>query len=824
MTAPPRQGFIRAVLGPTNTGKTHLAIERMLAHRDGIIGLPLRLLAREIYDRVVREKGAAAAALVTGEEKIAPDTARYFISTVEAMPLDRRAEFLAVDEIQLARDHDRGHVFTDRILRARGSSETMLLGSDAMRPMIRRLLPDAEIIRRERLSTLSYAGPKKLTKLPKRTAIVAFSAEEVYAIAELIRRQRGGAAIVMGALSPRTRNAQVALYQSGEVDFLIATDAIGMGLNMDVDHVAFASAAKFDGRRNRPLRADEVAQIAGRAGRFQNDGAFGETGDCRPLEPEIVHRVESHDFEPIEAVEWRNDVLEFASVAALLQSLQMPPDRPGLMRVQGAEDEETLKRVMLDDELMDRVASPASVRRLWEACQIPDFRRATIEEHARFVGRVAGDLLSVNGRIPEDWAAKEIAKLDRVEGDLDVLQARIAHMRTWAYIANRADWIADAGAWRERARAIEDRLSDALHELLTQRFIDRRTSALLRGLKREDALSADVSADGEVAVEGHHVGRLDGFVFIPDPAALGLEGRAVRNAALRALGPEIERRLRALARTEHDFELAPDGTILWRGAAVAMLKAGANSLLKPRLELIGAEGAAETSRRAAVVRMEAWLQEAVETHLRPLLGLSDATRLGPAARGLAYQLLEAGGALTRAEAAAALGALPAEDRAALAQLGVKIGRVAVHAPSLLKRRSAALWSILFGRAHGVTPFLPPGGAISAQAGIDARAAAAAGFIPLGPALVRIDRIEKAAAALAAKSPPTEAELARLLGRPERELAAILRAGGFRQVRQKGSEGAVEALRWRLVAQRPRIEAPARDTPFAALAELRKVQP
>ena len=446
MTRPTTRGDDRivAVLGPTNTGKTHLAIERMLAHGSGMIGLPLRLLAREVYDKVVRQKGPRAAALVTGEEKIVPEGARYFVCTVEAMPLERPVDFLAVDEIQLATDPDRGHIFTHRILHARGQSETMLLGADTMRPLIRRLLPHAEIVRRERLSTLTYAGPRKLTKLPKRTAIVAFSAEEVYAIAELIRRQRGGAAVVMGALSPRTRNAQVGLYQSGEVDFLVATDAIGMGLNMDVDHVAFASRAKFDGRRNRVLRPDEVAQIAGRAGRFKDDGTFGETGDCPPFDEETILRVQSHEFEPHVSVEWRSPDLDFGSVTKLIRSLEAPPTEPGLLRVRGAVDEAALKGVAADADLMDRITRRADVARLWDVCQTPDFRKSTPDEHARLVGEFANFLLGPTQRIPQDMIAREMKHLDRTTGDIDALQARLAHIRTWTYAANRPDWMRNA--------------------------------------------------------------------------------------------------------------------------------------------------------------------------------------------------------------------------------------------------------------------------------------------------------------------------------------------------------------------------------------------
>ncbi|HRE45775.1 MAG TPA: helicase-related protein, partial [Terricaulis sp.] len=522
-------------------------------------------------------------ALITGEEKIVPESARYFICTVEAMPLDRVVEFVAIDEIQVARDPDRGHVFTERLLHARGYHETMLMGSDTMRPMIRALLPGAEIIRRERMSTLSYVGPRKITKLPKRSAVVAFSAEEVYAIAELLRRHRGGAAVVMGALSPRTRNAQVALYQSGEVDFLVATDAIGMGLNMDVDHVAFASRRKFDGHGWRDLRADEMAQIAGRAGRFTRDGAFGETGECAPFDEEIVERVEGHAFEPVQALQWRNPELDFQSVPALIASLEKAPERRALQRVRGADDEMVLKRLTEEFETIDLARGPSMVRRLWEACQLPDFRKSSPEDHARLAGRIAHHILSKQGRIPREWIGAEMEKLESANGDLDVLQQRLAHVRTWTFAANRADWLADAEHWRERTRAVEDKLSDALHEALTQRFIDRRTSALLKGLKREDAMLAGVSEEGEVTVEGHFVGRLEGLEFKPDPrAGSDLEGRAVRNAALRALRPELSRRLARIATAEEAaFTLARDGRVRFDGAVIAKLAHGA-PLLKPR--------------------------------------------------------------------------------------------------------------------------------------------------------------------------------------------------------------------------------------------------
>ena len=467
MARPGHPGRVVAVLGPTNTGKTHFAIERMLAHRSGMIGLPLRLLAREVYDRVVALKGARAAALVTGEEKIVPADARYFVCTAEAMPLDLRPAFLAIDEIQLCADRERGHIFTDRLLHARGEDETLLLGAETMRGMVRRFIPEAEFLTRQRFSDLTYAGSKKLTRLPRRTAIVAFSAEDVYGIAELVRRQRGGAAVVLGALSPRTRNAQVALYQSGDVDFLVATDAIGMGLNMDVDHVAFAALEKFDGTGLRSLRADEAGQIAGRAGRHMNDGTFGVTGDCEPLDEELVARVEGHRYEAVKLLQYRNSQLDFHSLDGLLESLDRAAPAPGLIKARPATDVISLRVLAGQAEIRERVRAPAALRQLWEVCQIPDFRKLSLDDHLRLVGRIYAHLSGPEGRLPEDWLARQIARLDVVEGDVATLSGRLAQIRTWTYVVHRPDWVADPAHWQGKTRTIEDRLSDSLHERLT---------------------------------------------------------------------------------------------------------------------------------------------------------------------------------------------------------------------------------------------------------------------------------------------------------------------------------------------------------------------
>ncbi|HIP80197.1 MAG TPA: disulfide oxidoreductase, partial [Kiloniellaceae bacterium] len=504
---------ITAVLGPTNTGKTYLAIDRMLGHPSGMIGFPLRLLARENYDRIVQIKGAAKVALVTGEEKIVPPGARYFCCTVESMPVDRPVSFLAVDEIQLCADPERGHVFTDRLLHARGLAETMFLGAETIRPVLQALVPEAEYIGRPRFSTLTYTGPQKLTRLPPRSAVVAFSASEVYATAELIRRQRGGTAVVLGALSPRTRNAQVELFESGEVDYLVATDAIGMGLNLNLDHVAFAKLRKFDGRGQRRLTAPEVGQIAGRAGRHMNDGTFGTTTEIGPLPDSLVEAVENHSFDPLAFVSWRNVDLDFSDPLALLKSLDRKPPRRELLLAQEADDQIALATLAKQPEIAALATTPEAVALLWEVCQVPDFRKILSDHHAQLLAQIYLKLMGNEKRLPEAWVGAQLQRLERSDGDIDQLIARLAHIRTWTYITHRGDWLDDSDHWQERARAIEDSLSDALHERLTQRFVDRRAAFLVRRLRGDSDLIGAVRKNGEVVVEGEFVGRIAGFRF-----------------------------------------------------------------------------------------------------------------------------------------------------------------------------------------------------------------------------------------------------------------------------------------------------------------------
>jgi len=820
--APPR---VVAVLGPTNTGKTHLAVERMLGHASGMIGLPLRLLAREIYDRVAAARGARSVALITGEEKIVPPRAHYFVCTVEAMPLGREVEFLAVDEIQLCADPERGHVFTQRLLGARGRYETMLLGAPTMAPLVRRLLPGVEIATRERFSKLTYEGPKKITRLPRRTAVVAFSAAEVYAIAELIRRQRGGAAVVMGSLSPRTRNAQVALYQSGEVDFLVATDAIGMGLNMDLGHVAFAGLAKFDGKRTRPLYPQEIGQIAGRAGRFRRDGTFGVTGACEPMDDEVVRQVEEHRFEPVAAALWRNDRLDFASLAGLLRSLAEPAPREGLKASEEALDETTLRALAADPQVAGRARDRSALLRLWDACQTPDFRKTTLEDHARLARTLFEHLTGGEARIPDAWMAGQLKQVDRTDGEIDALSMRLANVRTLAYVANRPDWLADPAHWQGVTRALEDRLSDTLHEKLMARFIDRRTSALMRGLGQGEELLAGVAADGAVTVEGHFVGRLNGLAFEAERGATTLEAKALRAAVQRAVAPEIARRLGRLAAEPDDaFALTPDGLVLWRGEAAGAL--AGDRPFAPRVRLFGELGA-QAARERAQRRIEAFLAAEAGRRLPSLRRLEDAVASGALKglpRGLAYRLIEAGGALARTGLESELKSLSQGERRSLKSLGVRIGAFALYLPELAGPARDFASAFALAASPDWRPSPAQLSALPSPAP-SPRALALRGLVALFGRAVPISQLERLdellrGAARQGGGLLFSDQAREELGWSEADARAVLKALGFAPV------GRAPAQVWRRRAEpqrkraQPDAPAAASGSPFAALAALK----
>lgn len=802
---------VTAVLGPTNTGKTHLAIERMSAHSSGLIGLPLRLLAREVYNRLVERLGSELVALITGEEKIKPRNARYWVSTVEAMPRDLDVSFLAVDEIQIGADLERGHVFTDRILNRRGRDETLILGAATMRGIVERLLPGVSVVTRPRLSQLNFAGDRKITRQPRRTAIVAFSADEVYAIAELIRRQHGGAAVVMGSLSPRTRNAQVAMFQSGEVDYLIATDAIGMGLNLDVDHVAFASDRKYDGYQYRRLTPSEFAQIAGRAGRATRDGTFGTTGRCAPFEPELVNALQNHTFDSVKQLQWRNSALDFASLGALQATLALTPKHEALTRAPVAEDIRVLDHAARDAEVRDMARNPAAVERLWDVCQLPDYRKIAPAAHAELVTTLYGFLMK-EGRIADDWYAAQVAQADRTDGDIDTLSARIAQIRTWTFAANRPDWLADPEHWQGTTRAIEDKLSDALHERLTERFVDRRTSVLMRRLRENATLETEISKTGDVIVEGHTIGRLDGFMFAPDTAEAGSEAKALQAAAQKALAGEIDARAAKLAAAADDqFALASDGTLRWLGDAIGKLTA-ADNVLEPRVRLVADDRLAGAARESVQARLDLFIKAHVTKLLGPLFELSQAEDITGIARGIAFQLVEALGVIERQRIAAEMKDLDQNSRASLRKYGVRFGAYHIYLPALLKPGARALASLLWSLKHDNVDLsaltsaqhLAGTGRTSfpADKALDRDAYRTLGYRLAGERAVRVDILErladlirpalawregsslpKPAGAFDGRSFTVTQAMTSLTGSAGEDFASILRALGYRMDRR-----------------------------------------
>ena len=746
-------GHVTAVLGPTNTGKTFLAIERMVAHSSGTIGLPLRLLAREVYQKVCDRVGAAHVSLITGEEKIKPPHARYSVCTVEAMPRNPGTAFVAIDEVQLASDLERGHVFTDRILNCRGYEETLLLGASTMAGVLNRLLPGMHTTTRPRLSNLMYAGQKKITRLPRRSAIVAFSAAEVYAIAELIRRQRGGAAVVLGALSPRTRNAQVELYQNGEVDFLVATDAIGMGLNLDVDHVAFAQDWKYDGFQYRQLTPAEYGQIAGRAGRHLRDGTFGVTGHVDPLSDELVDALQSHSFQSVPVLQWRSANVDFKTVEALKDSLDAPPPSTHLAKALPAVDRRALEYLSRDDDVMKLAVSPNKVETLWEACKLPDYRRIAPAQHAEIIATVYRDL-AIHGRVAEDYMAKQVARADRTDGEIDTLSQRIAEIRTWTYISHRPGWLADPTHWREKTRSIEDRLSDALHDRLTKRFVDRRTSVLMRRLRENAFMEAEIANDGTVMVEGHAVGELQGFRFSIDTTAEGQDGKAVRAASQKALAGEFDKRAERFANAPNgDFAIGSDAIVRWLGAPVAALSAS-DDPLKPKFILLADDQLTGPSRDKVAARIDRFLGYQVTTILKPLIDLRDGEGLDGAAKGIAYRLYENFGVVQRREISEDVRGLDQAARAALRRFGVRFGAYHIFVPLLVKPAPANLITLLWAihndardrPGYGDVPELLATGRTSAVADTtyDPKFYELAGYRLLGRRAVRVDILERLA--------------------------------------------------------------------------------
>jgi len=741
------QSRLAAILGPTNTGKTYYAIERMLARNSGVIGLPLRLLAREVYDKVVTLRGLNSVALITGEERIVPAKAKYWVCTVEAMPQDIGPEFVAIDEIQLCADQERGHVFTDRLLNMRGSMETLFLGADTMRKVIGQLIPNVEFVTRSRFSDLEYTGPKKTSRMPTRSAIVGFSVDNVYAVAELLRRQKGGAAVVMGALSPRTRNAQVELYQNGDVDYLVATDAIGMGLNLDINHVAFSSLTKFDGSRMRYLMPNELAQIAGRAGRHLNSGTFGVTGEAPHLDQEVVDAIENHKFAPLKKLQWRNSRLEFGTTNALINSLDKSSDDPLLIKAQPAEDFRTLSTLVEDGEVSARASDGTSVKLLWDTCGIPDFRGVSFTDHTTLVSRIF-NFLHEKGEVSENWLAQKIANIDKTGGDIDTISKRLAFIRTWTYICQRKGWVQNESYWREETRAVEDRLSDALHSALSQRFIDRRTSMLMRRLKQKESLVAEVDTKGEVTIEGEFVGKLNGFRFQMDKDATAEEGKTLRAASIQALQPEFNLRAdRMYNAPDTEFEFTEQGGLMWGEYGVGKLIKG-DDILSPRIEVFVDDEAGNEVLIKVQKRLRHFIERKINSAFEPLLVMRDDEMVTGMARGLAFRLVESLGVIPRSVVAKDVKELDQDGRGLLRKHGVRFGQYTLFQQLMLKPAPTRLRLVLWSLFEGLDEFpeAPPPGLVTIPEtkGSPKGYYPRAGYRLAGDRAIRIDMLERLA--------------------------------------------------------------------------------
>ncbi|MEJ6402512.1 helicase-related protein [Yoonia sp. 2307UL14-13] len=804
---------VTAVLGPTNTGKTHYAIERMLSYRTGVIGLPLRLLAREVYDRIVAVRGPSVVALVTGEERIVPPRAAFWICTVEAMPEGMGCDFLAVDEIQLCADAERGHVFTDRLLHARGTHETLFLGAETMRGAIAALVPEAQFMRRERMSQLTYSGSKKLSRMPARSAIVGFSVENVYAMAELLRRTKGGAAVVMGALSPRTRNAQVEMYQNGDVDYLVATDAIGMGLNLDISHVAFSALTKFDGRRMRHLQPEELAQIAGRAGRYTDNGTFGVTGEAEPLDEGVAQAICDHRFRPVKKLQWRNSDLQFGSIKRLISNLEARTDDPWLTRVRESDDLRALKALADDAEVVARATDGPSVRLLWDVCRVPDFRGISAGEHANLLTRIFTDLHQ-SGHVDANWFALQVKRIDRSDGDIDTLSKRLAYIRTWTYVAQRNGWLRDESHWRDETRAVEDRLSDALHGALTQRFVDRRTSILLRRLKQKESLVADVNDKGEVTVEGEFVGRLEGFRFRMDKAGSPDEAKTLRQASVAALVPHFHLLAdRFYNAPDPEIDFTEQGGLMWGDQAVGKLVAGDDPYKPGVVAFVDDEAGPDVTAKVQR-RLQHFIDRKVASGFEGLLALKNDETLEGGAKGFAYRMAEGFGIIPRGEVADEVKALDQDARGSLRKHGVRFGQFTIFQPLLLKPAPTRLRLVLWSLSKGLSEFpeSPPPGLVTVPAAKDAVPGyyAMAGYRAAGERAIRIDMLERLADMLRDQDSrggfEANPDMLSITGMTLDQFADLMTGLGYKA--EKGEREKVRAVATEAVGR----EEPAPDTP------------
>jgi len=734
---------IIALLGPTNTGKTHVAIEKMLEFDSGIFGLPLRLLAREVYDKCVNKVGAEKVALITGEEKIIPSTANYFICTVESMPKNKEVDFIAIDEIQMCSDRERGHIFTERMLESRGTKLTMFLGSQVMENIIDELVEDVEFEKKERFSKLSYSGIKKISRLDRKVAIIAFSIEEVYAIAELVRRQKGGAAVIMGSLSPKTRNSQVGLYQSGDVDYLIATDAIGMGLNMDINEIYFSNLKKFDGKKTRRLNLIEMSQIAGRAGRYKNDGGFGTTGDCETLNSDEIEKIEKHQLPETKSIYWRNSNLNFSSPEKLIASLELRPDKKNLLRTNDSLDESVLRFFLKKGA--NNIIYHQNLELLWECCQIPDFEKKAYGQHINIIDKVFQFLSTRKRRIPSTFMKEQLKGLEKDHGNVDLLSHRLSNVRTWSYVANKKNWVENSDYWVQLTKSIEDKLSDKLHDELTKSFIDKKISILSRSLKQDLVLNTEINEDNKIYIDGQLIGELKGLKFLIEVTSKTLDTdiKSIKKAARKGVEKELIKRVEKIL-SNTDLSVNNENKIIWKNNPIARLKKGSN-YLNPEFDIIADDSLDETSKLKLTNFLAKWLDNYINDILGDLIKLTKHKINNQYLRGLVFQLYEKNGVVKRNEVDKIVKLIPAEERKKLWGMGIKIGRYHIYLPKMLKPKAVefriSLWN-LFHNLSGKNSIPKSGLNFLVDAKLERNFLLLCGFEKFKDFIVRIDILEK----------------------------------------------------------------------------------
>ena len=778
-----------ALLGPTNTGKTHLAIDKMLEYNSGIFGLPLRLLAKEVYDKCVDRVGLEKVALITGEEKIVPNNADFYVCTVESMPKDKDVEFVAIDEIQMCSDKERGHIFTEKLLFSRGQKLTMFLGSQVMKNIIEDLVKNVEFVRKERFSKLTYGGYKKISRLDRKIAIIAFSTEEVYALAELVRRQKGGAAVIMGSLSPKTRNSQVQLYQSGDVDYLVATDAIGMGLNMDIDQIFFSNLKKFDGKKTRRLNLIEISQIAGRAGRYKNDGNFGTTGDCESLGADEIERIEKHNLPDTKLIYWRNSNLDFSNPEKLLSSLELKPKTQNLIKSNELIDESILRQFLKKESKNNFLER--NLKLLWECCQIPDFQKKAYGQHINIVSNVFKFLSTGKKRISNDYMKEQLKGLDKKHGNIDVLSNRISNVRTWSYVSNKKNWVENSDYWIKLTKDIEDILSEKLHQELTKSFIDKKISILSRGLKQDIVLDTEVRENNKVLINGQHIGELKGLKFNIELTSKTLDTdiKSIKKAARKGIAKELSKRVENIINTKEVFP-GNDNRIYWKENTIAKIKKG-NDYLNPLIEIVADDSIPKDSKETLEIFLKNWFSEYINNELRDLLSLKNITIADKYLRALVFQIYESNGVIKRKKIEHIVKLIPKEERKKLWKMGIKIGKYHIYLPKMLKPKAVTLRVNLWKLFHNVktnTQIPKSGLNFIEDKNLDNKFLLLCGFENFKNFFVRVDILEKLFISILDKTVARKfkitSEMMNLLGCSKENFYKLMKLMNYKEDKEK----------------------------------------